>query len=89
MICLKKTVPGQWLLSKIAPVHKKGDRVVIENYRPVANLYSVSKIFEKFLLNRINELEIKSGTEIADKQADCVLVMSPIITQTLTMMPFN
>ena len=79
MICLKKTVPGQWLLSKIAPVHKKGDRGVIENYRPI----------EKLLLNRINELEIKSGTEIADKQADCVLVMSPIITQTLTMMPFN
>ena len=37
----------QWLISKIIPVHKKGDKSMIENYRPVANLCCVSRLFEK------------------------------------------
>ena len=51
----------KWLISKIIPVHKKGNKNVIENYRPVANLCSVSKIFEKLILKRIHELEILNG----------------------------
>ena len=45
------------IILKIVPVHKKGNNSMIENYRPVANLCSVSKIFEKLILKRINELE--------------------------------
>ena len=29
---------------------------MIENYRPVANLCSASKVFERLILNRINQL---------------------------------
>ena len=54
MIYRDKKVLGQWLISKIIPVHKKGDKKCIENYRPVANLCSVSKIFEKLILKRKN-----------------------------------
>ena len=57
-----------WLVSKIVPVHKKGSKTVIENYRPVANLCSVSKIFEKLILKRINDLEILNGISLAGKQ---------------------
>ena len=53
-----KTIPEQWRLSKIVPVHKKGNKMAIENYRPVANLCSSSKIFERLILNRISQLEI-------------------------------
>ena len=44
-----KTIPEQWRLSKIVPVHKKGNKMAIENYRPVANLCSSSKIFERLI----------------------------------------
>ena len=37
-------------------------------HRPVANLCSVSKIFEKLFLKRINELKIVSGIALAGKQ---------------------
>ena len=61
LIYRDKIVPGQWLISKIIPVHKKGNKQMIENYRPVANLCSVSKIFEKLILKRISELEVMGG----------------------------
>ena len=68
LIYRDKIVPGQWLISKIIPVHKKGDKRCIENYRPVANLCSVSKIFEKLILIRINELEAINGVKVGGKQ---------------------
>ena len=45
-IYLTKKVPDQWKVSKIIPIHKKGSKTAIENYRPIANLCSASKIFE-------------------------------------------
>ena len=68
MIYCQKVIPGQWLVSKIIPVHKKGNKSHIENYRPVANLCSVSKVFEKLILNRIYELEIINGINLTGKQ---------------------
>ena len=53
-----KNIPEQWRLSKIVPVYKKGNKMAIENYRPVANLCIASKIFERLILNRIGQLEI-------------------------------
>ena len=44
------TLPEQWKISKIIPTFKKGNRNEIENYRPIANLYSISKVFEKLIL---------------------------------------
>ena len=68
LIYRDKCVPGQWLISKIIPVHKKGDKKCVENYRPVANLCSVSKIFERLILQRILELEAISGIKVGGKQ---------------------
>ena len=42
----EKSIPEQWKMAKITPVHKKGSRSDISNYRPVANLCSASKIYE-------------------------------------------
>ena len=41
--------------------------MAIENYRPVANLCSASKIFERLILNRINQLELCGKTDITGK----------------------
>ena len=60
-------IPGQWLISKIIPVHKKGSKQEIVNYRPVANLCSVTKIFERLILNKIRKLEALNGVEVGGK----------------------
>ena len=47
LVYSQQNVPEQWKVAKILPVHKKGSKTKIENYRPVANLCSASKIFGK------------------------------------------
>ena len=44
-------------MSKITPIHKKGDKTNISNYRPISNLCSMSKVFEKLIMQRIHEIE--------------------------------
>ena len=66
LIYYHKSIPEQWRLSKIIPVHKKGSKQKIENYRPVANLCSASKIFERLILNRINKLELLGGVDLTN-----------------------
>ena len=43
----KKCFPEQWKLAKVVPLHKKENRTLPENYRPVALLCILSKILEK------------------------------------------
>ena len=57
MIYNTKNIPEQWLFSKIIPTFKKGDNKQIENYRPIANLCSTSKLFEKLILNRLMKIQ--------------------------------
>ena len=45
--------PDIWKKSNIIPVHKKGDKQIIDNYRPVSLLPICGKIFEKLLFNSI------------------------------------
>ena len=44
-----------WKKSNIVPVHKKGDKQLLENYRPVSLLPISRKVFEKILYNNIFE----------------------------------
>jgi hypothetical protein len=37
----------------IIPVHKKGDKNLVSNYRPISLLTSINKIFEKVIYNRL------------------------------------
>ena len=41
------SLPLEWKLAHIVPVHKKGDKSNIENYRPSSLTCIISKIFEK------------------------------------------
>lgn len=45
--------PTVWKEAKIVPVHKKGLKIKIENYRPISILNVFSKIFEKSVYNSI------------------------------------
>ena len=56
-IYTQRKVPLQWLVSKTIPVFISGDKKDIANYRPISNLCSSSKIFEKLILKRILEIQ--------------------------------
>ena len=45
--------PVIWKRSNIIPVHKKNDKRLVENYRPISLLPIFGKIFEKIILDRL------------------------------------
>jgi len=47
--------PDKLKIAKVIPLFKSGDSHVLNNYRPVSVLPSISKIFEKFMFNQIYE----------------------------------
>ena len=67
-IYLTGLIPEQWKVSKIIPIFKKGDKSKIENYRPIANLCSASKVFEKLILKQIHYLESTNKLDLTGKQ---------------------
>ena len=40
--------PNFFEVTKVAPIFKKGEREIPENYRPISLLWSRSKLFENF-----------------------------------------
>ena len=46
-------LPKEWKKSNIGTVHKKNDKKLIKNYRPVSLLPVCSKIFEKIIFNSL------------------------------------
>lgn len=46
-------------MGTIKPIHKKGPRENAENYRPVTNICSLAKIFEKCILVTLNDLQTR------------------------------
>ena len=63
----QKKIPEQWLIAKVIPILKKGQNTKIENYRPISNLCSTSKIFEKLILQRIHKIEIIKNIDLTGK----------------------
>ena len=45
--------PKEWKKADIVPVHKKNDKRLIKNYRPVSLLPVCGKIFEKIIYNSL------------------------------------
>jgi len=46
-------VPTSWKTSKIVPTYKNGPKEDITNYRPISNISSLAKIFERIILQTI------------------------------------
>ena len=64
----QKKIPEQWSIAKVIPIHKKGLKTDIENYRPIANLCSTSKVFEKLILKRLANIELINNIDLTGKQ---------------------
>ena len=43
--------PDQWKLANVVPIHKKEDKQLVKNYRPISLLPICGKIFEKLIFN--------------------------------------
>ena len=47
--------PDSFKRSKITPIFKKGDSSLLINYQPISLLPTISKFFERFIHNQMNE----------------------------------
>ena len=47
------TFPAEWKKGNIIPIHKKGSKQEITNYRPISLLPIFSKIFERIIFNAL------------------------------------
>jgi hypothetical protein len=59
--------PERLNYARIRPVHKKGDKLLITNYRPISLLTSFSKIFEKLIFVRLYK-HLLTNRILANKQ---------------------
>ena len=46
--------PAKLKIAKVLPIFKKGEESLLENYRPISILPSISKVFEKAICNQLN-----------------------------------
>ena len=52
--------PSEWNKANVVPVHKKGNKQTLENYRPVSLLPICGKIFERLIYNSLFEFFIEN-----------------------------
>ena len=45
--------PSDWKTANIVPIHKKGDKQTLKNYRPVSLLPICGKIFKRLIFNEM------------------------------------
>ena len=53
MIKLCGKIPHEWKKVNVVPVHKKGNKQSLKNYRPISLLPICSKIFERLVYNEM------------------------------------
>ena len=46
-------IPTQWKQANVVPVHKKGNKAQVSNYRPILLLCIVSKVMERYIYNSV------------------------------------
>ena len=80
-------IPREWKLAHVVPVHKKGDKSLANNYRPISLTCLIMKIFEiqirSNLMSRCHHLldprqhgflpEKSCTTQLASSRSDVVL----------------
>ena len=60
--------PDLWKLANVVPIHKKEDKRILKNYRPISLLQICAKIFEKLVFKHLYNFLISNGL-ITKKQS--------------------
>ena len=59
--CIKHgKFPNEWKMANVVPVHRKSDKQILENYRPVSSLPICGKVFERLIYNSLFEYFIQN-----------------------------
>ena len=59
--CIKQgKFPTEWKKANVVPVHKKGDKQIFKNYRPVSLLYICGKIFQRLIYNNLLNILLRT-----------------------------
>ena len=51
----KNTFPNLWKKANVVPIHKKGEKDLIKNYRPVSLLPIFGKTFQRLIFNSFSK----------------------------------
>ena len=62
-----ETVPFDWKVARVIPLHKSGPRNLFNNYHPVCIISVISKVFEKLLYEQLYDYFI-SNNLLSDRQ---------------------
>ena len=54
-------LPNKWKKANLVPVHKKDDKQILKNYRPIPLLLIARKIFERLLYGRMFEFFVENN----------------------------
>ena len=88
-VYFQNALPEQWIISKIIPIHKKGPANKIKNNRPIANLCSTSKLFERLILKHIQKIELTSNVDLSGKQQHGFKKSKSTATLGLQLIPYS
>jgi len=61
------TFPTEWKRALVCPIHKKGSRSLVSNYRPVSLLSLASKILEKFIYRQLSGVLERNGVLVPEQ----------------------
>ena len=50
-------IPADWTKANVSPIHKKGSRLLAENYRPISLTSQLCKVFEIIMREAVTHLE--------------------------------
>ena len=70
--------PDIWKKLNICPIHKKGDKEIINNYRPVSFLPICGKIFEGIIFNSLYEY-VEEKYKCSKKLLMLILVLKLVV----------
>ena len=60
MLHQTRKFPNEWKMTNVVPVHKKGDKQILKNCRPVSLLPICGKVFECLIYNSLFEYLIEN-----------------------------
>ena len=70
----REKFPQEWKKANVVPVHKKNDKQLVKNYRPISLLPICGKIFERILYNSLfdflNQNDLISPAQSGFKPGD-------------------